>query len=430
MQRSNPRLIIAFFDAFQSDRRLRASVLAGVFFFFLFARRSAQLLYPQVWDEEHLIIEDIVRSGPLAIAHPLNGYLIVSSKLIGFISLLFPLQAYAFLSTLLVWAFIIGVLLAIALAPTTLMGGPLLAIAVLLVPSNPEVIGIPLYSFWFAALLALVTVFWQPGESHQRLRNAFTVIAGLSSPFIVLVAPVAVVRALRERTRSEYFSAATFTGCALLQGIIALRTADNSGSKGLSVFTSLLAALPKFVGTYSIGNIWVHASIVRASMLVLFALIPFVLIVLTLRSDRSQRATIFSLTYLWIGSILLSCVRQDPNVLDPNIAGPRYFFYPYLLESWILIQLAFAVTSETVRRTVAVMLAITALNVLPVLNRSHDDLTWKDAVANCEADPGQGIHVTPIQLAGSAAQTWPLYLTPSQCRRLGRFGLAGLAFPN
>ena len=46
----------------------------------------------------------------------------------------------------------------------------------------------------------------------------------------------------------------------------------------------------------------------------------------------------FVLLYLLSGSIALSVMRVNIDVPSPTGGGPRYFFYPYVFLSWILIQ--------------------------------------------------------------------------------------------
>jgi hypothetical protein len=420
---------IGLISALERNARLRYTLTAAAFLVILFARRSKQILYPQVWDEEGRLITDVVQFGPLSIVHHLNGYLVIPTKLVVFVAMLFPLPAFPFIATIIAWACMIAVLLAIAYSPTMLKGGPLLALAVLLVPSDAEVFGVPLYTFWWATLLLFVAALWRPNANAFGWRVAFAIIGALSSPLVVIVAPLAIVLALRRRTKVELIFAATCVACALIQIIFILSTAVISGQAGITNLAAFISIFPKFVGTYAIGNIWVHVSALRPLALAAFAIIPFVLVAASLVRDRQNRTVVLALTYLWLGSILLSCARADPGILDPANAGPRYFFYPYILEGWLLLQFAFSSGARPLRWTALAVLVLAAFNVLPILNRSHDDLDWQTHVAQCEATPAQTQYAIPIQLAGSAGQTLYLGLTGSQCRRLGRFGLLGLLLP-
>jgi len=79
---------------------------------------------------------------------------------------------YPLISTLLAWGVTLAVCYIIATAPIQLRGGLLLAVACLLVPSDPEVFGLPLYTFWWVSILLFVVVFWNQQSTDWGLRSA------------------------------------------------------------------------------------------------------------------------------------------------------------------------------------------------------------------------------------------------------------------
>ena len=410
--------------------RPRIANLAAVFFVILFARRFAQLLHPQVWDEDGGFISDFILSGPLGIIHPINGYLAIVPKIISFTSLLLPLQQYALTSTVLTWAFIIAVLLAIVESPTIMLGGPLLALAVLLVPSDPEVFGIPVYTLWWAPLLAILSALWKPGAGKTSWRIAFIVVGGLSSPLVAMTVPLALARAIRYRSRAELISFIVTAVCAAAQAISVIRTAQNGGVTSLAGIFVIIHALPRLVGVYPIGNLLVQPdSSLRHFALLIFAILPILLITLTLWRQREYREVIASVTYLWIGAIVFSCVRADPNVIDPTWSGPRYFFYIFAIEGWLLIQLALCARSKATRVCASLVLILASFNTLPVLSRTHVELSWQLHIMQCERIPDTSIYNVPIEFVGLPNITWNLPLTGFECRQMGRYGIAGLILP-
>jgi hypothetical protein len=116
-----------------------------LFFFLLYLRRPAQLLHPQVWDEDGTqIVPGLIDHGLKSLFYPVNGYLVLVPKLISAISLSISGVHYPLVSTVITWIFISWVCLEIATSQTWLCGGALLGIATLLIPSDPEAFGSPL----------------------------------------------------------------------------------------------------------------------------------------------------------------------------------------------------------------------------------------------------------------------------------------------
>jgi hypothetical protein len=414
------------FLVFPRDARLRVGTIALAGLLLLFARRFAQLLHPQVWDEDGRIVQDIVASGFGTLVHPLNGYLVTTPKIIALVALFMPLREFALVSTVLAWAFTIAVLVAISIAPTTLRGGPLLALAALLVPSDPEVFGIPLYTFWWASLLLFVAVMWRPEAGGFWWRVAFILIGGLSSPIVLLVLPVALARAFHLRTRSEAIVSTICLGCALVQSAFISQLPRIAGVPLLARIEHAVHEIPVFIGAYATGNLDPNRE-VTTPLRLLFTVIPLVLIGLAVWREPRRRLVLIALAYFWLGAFLLSSFRVDPPTIpDPVFAGPRYFFFPYVLESWLLIEIALGGQTKGMRATAASVLMLAAFNVLPTLSRTHDDLDWSGNIARCAASSDAAVAQIPIEYDGIAAHAWTLPLTGYTCRQLGNDGLVGL----
>jgi hypothetical protein len=185
----------------------------------LLARAWPRLFYPQVWDEDGTRnLPGFIQKGLADLFEPLNGYLVLVPKLITMSAASISFSQYPLISTLLAWGVTLAVFYFIATAPIQLHGGLLLAVACLLVPSDPEVFGLPLYTFWWVSILLFVVVFWNDQSTDWRLRSAVILLASLSSPVCIVVLPLMWVRALWfRRSKVEINLALLTTLCAGIQ---------------------------------------------------------------------------------------------------------------------------------------------------------------------------------------------------------------------
>jgi hypothetical protein len=77
----------------------------------------------------------------------------------------------------------------------------------------------------------------------------------------------------------------------------------------------------------------------------------------------------------------------NPQGLNPFTAGPRYFFYPFDLLSWILIWLA-ASSMVAVRVAISAAMIAAIIFALPEMSRRHDAVDWRAQIAACVAASG------------------------------------------
>jgi hypothetical protein len=387
--------------------------LAALFFGLLLLRRGQQLFSPQVWDEDGTqIIRDFINEGAIALFKPVNGYLVLAPKLISWLSLSVSFSFYPYVSTILTWAFILAVLLLIALYPSKLSGGVLLSLCVLLVPTHPEVFGIPLASLWWASLLLLVVLFWDEQAGNLPLRIGCIVLGGLSSPTIMMVTPLFWARVwLYRGLRREWLLAGVASLCFVAQLCAMMQTGVASKLPRFTAYDGL-AIFEKFFGLYAIGQM----RLLRAPALLAAASV-LVLGVAAVALWRQRKTTAaWFLGYLLLGSIALSVSRVSAAVLHPLHGGPRYFFLPYILLSWLLLQVACRPTRRLLlRRTAQVILVIAAVNALPHLWSTHDELNWRNHVAS-------SIHfdryAIPIEAHGAACELCYLPVRGTQAATL------------
>jgi len=389
--------------------------------FILFARRYAQMLDPQVWDEEGRIITQMVASGPLCFFTPMNGYLILLPRILAFLALLVPMREYPRVGVMLAWMVIVAIMIAVALMPSRIAGGPLLVAATMLVPSDPELFGLLLYTFWWTVPLLYAAYFWTHDQTISWARVGAIVLSGLSAPAIVAVAPLFVLRAVRERTRDNIAAGAAALLCALVQLSFIVRT--NAAGVHLS-FVTIELLIEKLIGGYVAWNFLPNRSHDTVSLIA--GLLTVAFIATAILRERPLRPTLYALLYLWLAATALSLARVDVAKLDQVGAGPRYYFLPFVLEGWILVQIVAKSHISVVRAGAVLILMCAAFNALPVLSRTHADLHWKASVAACAAAPDAAITSIPIQYDGNVASHWDIKVSGFDCRRMGRFGLAGL----
>jgi hypothetical protein len=394
---------------------------ALLFFALLFVRRSAQLLHPQVWDEEGLrILPDLIDHGAASILAPLNGYLVVISRLVGFIAFSMSFAGYPLITTVCDWAFTIAVLIAIAISPTVLRGGVLLALAAMLVPSDPEVFGVPLYEFWWSGLLIVVAAFWRPGARGTVWRCAFVALGGLSSPIIVLVLPLFLGRLMAWwKDSAERIVTGIAVLCCAIQ-IDALWRSHTVPQASIHRASGLAVTLQKFIGDYVVGSFGRFGIADTDAWQWIAVALSITIIVAAFAVSRRNAVVFAALAYLIVGSIALSIARVDVFIIDPSGNAPRYFFYPFIFEGWLFLQIALLADNRLVKIAATALLGLVLIDAVPTLSRSAADLRWSENVAQCDAAGDDQRYLIPFEFVGSARSTFELALTGRQCRALAR----------
>jgi hypothetical protein len=368
-------------------------LLAAAFLLLLFSRRPEQLLSPQVWSEDGIhVLGDLLSRGWGSIADPLYDYLLLVPKLVSALSLWISFYHYPLVSTLLSWTVIVAVGVAIARSPTSLRAPAWCALAVFLVPSDPEVFGLPLYTFWWTTLLLLLAALWNDEGRGWGWRLAFIVLGGLSSPVIVLIPPALVARAFVARnSRHEWLAAAVAGLVAGVQVSIAFNY--EHGPRVPVQFASVLQhTLPVLVGKFLAGS-W------GAKLPLLWAGVVLLATAAVLHVRRGQdRQTFWTLAYLLAGTLAMVAARVDPVYLDTRSIGPRYFFLPFVLIGWILVQCVAAEPRSPRGILGGLLLLAATANAVPVWSRSHVDVRWAEHVRSCARFPSYPI---PILLDGT-----------------------------
>lgn len=401
---------VAWWRTARARRFFKLVLLAVATLLALFYRRPDQFLHPAVWVEDGTVnILDYFVSGWGSLFNPIAGYISLPIK---FLHALAQTLSFRWLPEIGFWLtvlFTYGVLAVIATAPTTLRLPFVCAAATLAIPCDSEVFAVSLYTGWWGSLLALLPLFWRDGgRPRTALRLGLIVLGGLSSPLIVVLSPLYALRAAIRRTRVEYVSVAVCAAVVIVQ-ILALRKRGSPGQGEMSF--ALATTVEKFFGYFVVEPSTPGLS--GAIVYVGFALLAF-LVAAGLRHRRELGLTYVLVAAALAAAVAATLVRVPVEAIHPKLAGPRYFFYPFVLLAWALIQIA-ALEKNVVRIGATIVLALAGRNALEVAQRRHDAIDWR---ANVEQCLHEDAHLMQIHYIGSSAGLWQVRLTNAQCRRL------------
>ena len=368
-------------------------------------RAWPRLLYPEVWIEDgSLNVYGFVNEGAANFFGQVGGYLVLVPKLITFLSLSISFFYYPWISTLLAWAFSIFVFVVIARAPTYLKGSLLLAVACFLIPSDIECFGLPMYSFWWTAPLLFVLVFWKEGE-QLYFRLFLLTISSLSSPVCLITLPLFWLRVrFFKKTPSEIVIAVLATLCVAVQVSYILRYSQANLFNPDKTFL----IIPKFLGAYLVGNLEP-----QLNWLLGLGILAFVAWAVIQKRSIIQ----YTLLYLLLATIGTSVYRVDINILNHIDSGARYFFLPFILLSWLLIQIALDSNAKWIRLTAVGFLTASIINMVPVMTRTHARVYWTDQIFRC-LTVEQSRYDFPILHDGSETALFYIPFTGDQCREL------------
>lgn len=394
----------AWWGELSTSRQLLVLGVVSLALFFL--RRPLQFIHPDVWVEDGtILIPDTMRFGVDAVFRPQNGYLFVVPRVLNLVSMQVPIEYYPELSTLLAVLFDLSVVLCVAAAPTVLRARSLCALAVMLIPVDPEVYALNSYTFWFAALLPVLALLWHP-DHHSRTdtvaRIVAIVVGGLSSPISVIVLPLFLVRALIVRTARETLCLAVAALTASLQIIHILPRNARSATGSFDGLIELVVA--KFFGFYLFSPAGRTVAVLSGVVLGAIVIAYFIVVASRMQDGEERiRMLLFLLLPLVIGA---SIVRAPVTLINPLDGGPRYFFLPYICISWIRLNPPSG--RPLLAGAGAIALVLSVLNGASHFVRLQDPTDWKGAAREYRES---GRAVFPVQFTGEGG-TWQVELPP------------------
>jgi hypothetical protein len=395
------------------SRRARGVVLFVLTLAVLFARRPDQFLHPYVWVEDGAFtLSHFVQRGAWIITEPLAGYLLIASKLISYVAYRSSILWAPEIETTLVVALTCAVIFATAFSPTHLRWPLLCAVAVLLVPTDPEVFVVSSYAFWWGGLLLPLALLWDSARGFEPLRWIYIVFGGLSSPIVIPIAALFWFRVVIERYQTDLFAAVLATLVSVMQ-IVAIHHQPIEIETATIGPPAAMAALRQFVGAYF------HPATPMFGALVIAGVIAFAAWRIRDKLDRW-----FVLLVLIFGSLSASVALRMPldalHGIHPFTVGPRYFFYPFILLSWIMVWIA-SLSAKLIRLAIGAAMCGAVVFALPGMSRRHDPVNWREQILACAQ--ASGSYTIPIHYIGHRREMWRAELTGDDCRKLIRQSL-------
>lgn len=395
----------------ERSRKLQVLLLALATLVILFARRPDQFFHPYIWAEDGpFILRPYAERGFASIIEPVQGYHILISKIIALTAFKASILWTPEIALWLTVAFTAAVVIAIALSPTHLPWRFACALAPLLVPSDPEVFAVSMLTFWWAGLLLILALLWDADRHKTWLRALYIVLGGLSSPIIVPVCALLGLRAVVERRTSEYTAAGIAAAVAAVQLITAF---GNTELRGPAFELPMLERVARqFFGSFLIGGIPYPDKFVLA-VTVVFAL----LFGAALWFNRARLDRYFVLLALAYLSVCAITVLRIPLVdMHPLVAGPRYFFYPFVLLGWMLLWVA-ARSGGFTRYGLVALCCWAVLWTGQFLQRRHEAIGWRMHMAACQVSE---TYTMPFHMTGQLSSLWNVTFTGEHCRKLVR----------
>jgi len=341
---------------------------------FIALRRPDQIWMPEVWNEDgSFVIPQILQHGIRAVFEPVNGYLIIPSRLISWAALTISPAYYPEISTFLGVIAQAGCVAVVAAAPTMLRNRLACALMLLVLPMNPEVYVLPQYTFWWTTIFLFLALIWQPARS-QAVRNMLIVIGGFSSPMGIALLPLFIARTAVTRSKEDIVASLTATLVAAVQLYFVL-VGDPAQTNRIHV-KDIAAALARFFADWTVFGQMPYAALFGAAIAGFLAAGALAL-------PRQERG-FYVLIGLALGAALMSSMlRIDIKIASPIGDGPRYFFLPLVLIAWMLVWQLSSGHKLSVVASAAILIAATPVS-FTYFQRGQDHLRpWSEAFREC-----------------------------------------------
>jgi hypothetical protein len=166
---------------------------------------------------------------------------------------------------------------------------------------------------------------------------------------------------------------------------------------------SLKLYLIKFLGYYLISPTKDNVALFFAIGLGCY-LIACLYFLLRQWDSKSNRVLVLLYLLFPVATVMI-IARMPIAAIHPTLAGPRYFFLPYVLLSWIL--LSAPIQGKIFNKIGLVFLFIALLNGTSDFIRLQDRLYWKSAVQEYRS---KGKAEFPVHLDGKSENRWSFTL--------------------
>jgi hypothetical protein len=383
-------------------------------------RRPGQLTHPYVWDEESTILRHYLDGGFVGALRPVEGYLILPPAALMAVAAkisIVHLPSLTYVFALLV--FVATILMIVV--PESRWGGPrtraAMAVAAALVPTNPEVFGVLLYSFWWSTLWPLIILGWK--RSLWPLRAPLLAIAALSSPAGGSVFVVYALSYLRGRRIRDAIGAAILLAGFVVESVLTLSSSRADAISEHATPWRVIEQIARTGGLFETrwlvaGNPDLGFAAFAGLVFLLFLLVAGIYLALRWGRDDVALMALGALAFTVITAL------PDPLESDPVSAGPRYYFLPFVAFGWVLILIAKDAPLRGLAVAAAILLGLSSLNLATTFSRPKAmtvaHLSWKSELERCGRSTA-GIAPVPIYFDGSYS-FWSIDFTPARCRQL------------
>jgi hypothetical protein len=375
-------------------------------------RRPDQFLHPYVWVEEGTVtLPAYLAEGWQSLFAPVAGYLVVPAKLIFLIAASLSFSHLPSIEYWLTLIFEVSTLALVAYSPTRLRFPKVAAIAIALLPTDSEVFAVSEYVFWWGTIWSFVAVFWDEGDRPRTLwRCVLVAVGGLSSPMALPVAAVLGFRATALRKRADLVVLAVASCAAAAQWVTMRAAGSLKPLHGMVVEMSTLAI--RFFGNFFLASSNVPTPIALVGGLA----IVLGLAVFAIVRKKWKDVSFVMLSGCLAAAIIASATRMPIADLHPFLAGPRYFFFPYVFLAWLLLY-SLPELGHIPRILVYIIFAGALTQFAFHGQRRHERISWRAELNKCTA-AGPAIYPLPIHFDGAQSRTWHVDLTGNQCLEL------------
>ncbi|WP_159787662.1 hypothetical protein [Sodalinema gerasimenkoae] len=394
-------------------------------------RRPADALYPSVWNEDGVFnIPQAIEHGWSSLLIPVNGYLIIPSKIITLSSLSISGLFYPEIAYVLTMTITILVMVILTSSLIELPKKEYLPIIIALLPYDPEVFSTPLYIFWWTSLLLLVPLLASSkakSKTSKFMIIVSTTLGCLGSPISIVLIPTMIIKAYITRARFNYVILGLWSALSAIQMYFSLSQVSEKIDS-----SKFYMALPQLIGTYiTYNNFFSSPNFISYILSLAFLLIGSFALYNTLRLKKSDFFNT-SIAFLAVLSTILASWLRTNLEIHPFLAGPRYFFFPYIFISIFLIAI-YGIPSQSIARLkpsflkgLCFLILIISCTTTWIQNpslfyRTHHPLNWREELYNCISSPDS--YDLTIHFDGNISQPWRHKYSRETCVKITQRGL-------
>jgi hypothetical protein len=298
------------------------------------SRRPDQWGSPQFWAEDgSVFFRDAIAVGWRSLWQPYAGYLHVVPRIVACLTKSLPWEILPRIYMTAALLIAVGVVVRVALARLPMLERTLAATALVAVPHSGEVFLNLTNLHWILDFLLVVNLLEtapaRAGETFRRMTEVL--IAGLSGPMVVLLAPFAGFWAWRHwKSGKAGPLIATWIGVTLLQGLVLLVSKRPLQSNPGDIIGSLHWVVPHYTAAWMLGK-WMTFSVALGWLTTGAGALAVILLLF----DRSSINRIDGALLIAVGMVALVSARLAGQYWpNPFGDGARYVYAPFAAVMW------------------------------------------------------------------------------------------------